>query len=77
MLYIIDRTSRMYGFELPDAGIEVRIGGETYIVTMENQKLDIFEDAICNGKPIVIIDNKKGNSVYSGRHLIGVQFAKG
>lgn len=71
--YVVDKTSRMYGYRMPQDGIKVRIGGDPYTVTLDDQKIAEFEYAIFKGMTITVLDDTKGNAVFNGNHLIGVQ----
>jgi len=71
--YVVDRTSRMYGYRMPEDGIKVRIGGEPHTVTVDDQKIAEFENAILNGETITVFDSSRGNAVFNSEMLIGVQ----
>lgn len=71
--YVVDKTSRMYGYRMPEDGIKVRIGQDPYTVTLENQRIVEFENAIFRGETITVFDENRGNAVFNGTNLIGVQ----
>jgi len=71
--YVVDRTSRMYGYRMPEDGIEVRIGGEPHTVTVDDQKIAEFENAIVSGETITVFDPTRGNAVFNSETLIGIQ----
>lgn len=73
MLYIIDRTSRMHGYELLPS-LKVKIGTEEVTLTPEEYHIEKFHDAIAAGSAITVYGTRNVTS-FRGDHLTGVQVA--
>lgn len=73
-LYVIDQTSRMYGFDFDETGLNVTIDGVEHTVTPTNTATTEIEQSLRSNGTIVVVDPVKGATVFSGSHLIGVQY---
>ena len=72
-LFVIDQTSRMYGYKVPEEGLNVRIDGQLYNVTKEEHHAEAFEAALAQKSTVTILDKEKGTAMFSCSRLIGVQ----
>jgi len=73
MLYIIDRTSRMHGYELSPS-LKVKIGTEEVTLTSEEFHIDKFHDAIAAGSTITVYGTRNVTA-FRGSELTGVQIS--
>jgi len=74
ILYVIDRTSRQHGYEIPDEGLNVKIGDAVFVITKENPQIEIFYDAIQTKTPFIVY-GKRNVSVYNSEVITGVQYS--
>ena len=75
MLYIIDRTARMHGYEIGD-GLKVTIGFEEVVVTEDNLHMDKFHQAMLD-EAVITVFGTRNITTFRGKNLIGVQAANG
>lgn len=73
LLYIIDRTGRMHGYELAD-GLTVKVGSDTINLTTEDVQTDRFHQAMIDDE-VITIYGTRNTTVFRGSNLIGVQAA--
>lgn len=73
MLYVIDRTSRMHGYEL-EPSLNVKIGNEDLTLTPEEYHIDKFHTAMAEGAVITVHGTRNVTS-FRGDTLTGVQVA--
>ena len=73
ILYVIDRTSRQHGYEIPNEGLRVKIGEQEYTITKENPQIEIFLDALTTKTPFIIYGNQNV-SVYNADVITGIQY---
>jgi len=73
MLYIIDRTSRMHGYELAP-NLKVKVGSEELTLTPEEYHIDKFHTAMEEGSVITVYGTRNVTS-FRGDQLTGVQVA--
>ena len=73
MLYVIDRTSRMHGYELSPS-LTVKIGAEEITLTPDETHMDKFHQAITDGSAITVYGTRNVTT-FHGDHLTGVQVA--
>lgn len=71
MLYIIDRTARMHGYELAPS-LKVKVGSDELTLTPENTYTERFHDAMINDEVITVYGTRNITS-FRGCNLIGVQ----
>jgi hypothetical protein len=74
VLYVIDRTSRQHGYEIPEEGLKVKIEDNEYTITKENPQIEIFFDAIRSKTPFIIY-GKRNVSVYNSETITGIQYS--
>lgn len=72
ILYVIDKTSRQYSFEVPVEGLKLKVLDATHSITEDDTKIELFYDIIRNKIPFVISSNKN-SIVFSADQLIGIQ----
>ncbi len=72
ILYIIDKTSRQYSFEVPKEGLKLQVLDSIHTITEDEDKKDVFYDLIRNKIPFVLSSNKN-SIIFSADQLIGVQ----
>ena len=73
MLYIIDRTSRMHGYELAP-NLKVKVGSEELTLIPEEYHIDKFHAAMEEGAVITVYGTRNVTS-FRGDQLTGVQAA--
>lgn len=73
MLYIIDRTSRMHGYELTPS-LRVKVGSDELTLTPDDFQIERFHQAIADGEVITVYGTRNVTS-FRGDHLTGVQVA--
>lgn len=75
MLYIIDRTARMHGYDI-GAGLKVTIGSKEVVVTEDNLHMDKFHQAMLD-EAVITVFGTRNVTTFRGKNLIGVQVANG
>ena len=72
-LYVIDQTSRMYGFNLTDEGLNLNIDGVDHLATPDNIPTEALQQMLRSNGTLTVMDTALGVSTFSGSHLIGMQ----
>jgi len=75
MLYIIDRTARMHGYEIGD-GLKVTIGSEEVTITADSLHMDKFHKAMLD-ETVIMVHGTRNITTFRGKNLIGVQVSNG
>jgi hypothetical protein len=71
-IYVIDPTSRQYGFEINES-LKLVVNENTYNITEETPQIDVFESAIQEGLIFKLISNK-GITLFNPDKVIGIQY---
>lgn len=74
ILYVIDQTSRQHGYEIPEAGLKVKIGNNEHLITKDDPQIELFYAAVETKTPFVIY-GKKNVTLFNPNTITGVQYS--
>lgn len=69
-LYIVDITSRQYGFPIGAEGLPIRINGVEYTIYDNAEAADVIGQALIPNS-VLSIPGARGSAVFQTSHLIG------